>query len=297
MIGRTPGYIVAVRPRGGAITDFEITQRMIRLLFQRRREPPLSRVSSSACRPPSRTSSSGRCWKPPGGPGRRRPSSSSSPWRPRSATPDPRADGQHDRRHRWWHHRGRGDLTRRRGCARGGPCRLVRHRRRDPDVRTARIRHRHRRAHGGGDQARDRLRGGGRRRVQAEVRGRDLMSGLPKTILLVPEEVRRRDRGTGRRHLRRRDRVSQTPPELAQDLILNGVHLVGGGGMLRGLDRRLSEETDLPVHLVGAPLEVRRARRRPLPGELRLVEGDVHGAQCGPVAPTDPRPSVAADVR
>ena len=49
--------------------------------------------------------------------------------------------------------------------------------------------------------------------------------------------------------------LSQTPPELAQDLILNGVHLVGGGGMLRGLDRRLSEETDLPVHLVDAPLE------------------------------------------
>ena len=49
--------------------------------------------------------------------------------------------------------------------------------------------------------------------------------------------------------------LAQTPPELAQDLILNGVHLVGGGGMLRGLDRRISEETDLPVHLVDAPLE------------------------------------------
>ena len=48
MIGRTPGYIVAVRPlRGGAITDFEITQRMIRLLFQRAgRQPP---VTARAC--------------------------------------------------------------------------------------------------------------------------------------------------------------------------------------------------------------------------------------------------------
>jgi len=36
---------------------------------------------------------------------------------------------------------------------------------------------------------------------------------------------------------------------------LNGVHLVGGGGMLRGLDMRIGEETDLPVHLVDAPLE------------------------------------------
>jgi len=38
-------------------------------------------------------------------------------------------------------------------------------------------------------------------------------------------------------------------------LILNGVHLVGGGSMLRGLDHRISDETDLPVHLVDAPLE------------------------------------------
>jgi rod shape-determining protein MreB len=91
---------------------------------------------------------------------------------------------------------------------------------------------------------------------KAEVRGRDLMSGLPKTIMLVPEEVR----GAIEEQLRAIcDAVisclARTPPELAQDLILNGVHLVGGGGMLRGLDRRISEETELPVHLVDAPLE------------------------------------------
>ena len=45
------------------------------------------------------------------------------------------------------------------------------------------------------------------------------------------------------------------PPELAQDLIPQGIHLVGGGGMLAGLDQRLAEETSLPVHLVDAPLE------------------------------------------
>jgi rod shape-determining protein MreB len=91
---------------------------------------------------------------------------------------------------------------------------------------------------------------------KAEVRGRDLMSGLPKTILLVPEEVRAAIEEQVRAIC---DAViaclSQTPPELAQDLILNGVHLVGGGGMLRGLDRRIAEETALPVHLVDAPLE------------------------------------------
>jgi rod shape-determining protein MreB and related proteins len=91
---------------------------------------------------------------------------------------------------------------------------------------------------------------------KAEVRGRDLMSGLPKTILLVPEEVRAAIEEQVRAIC---DAViaclGQTPPELAQDLILNGVHLVGGGGMLAGLDKRISEETDLPVHLGEAPLE------------------------------------------
>ena len=91
---------------------------------------------------------------------------------------------------------------------------------------------------------------------KAEVRGRDLMSGLPKTILLVPEEVRAAiEEQVGAICDAVIACLSQTPPELAQDLILNGVHLVGGGGMLRGLDRRLSQETDLPVHLVDAPLE------------------------------------------
>ncbi len=46
-----------------------------------------------------------------------------------------------------------------------------------------------------------------------------------------------------------------SPPELAQDLITQGIHLVGGGGLLSGLDLRLQQETSLPVVLVDAPLE------------------------------------------
>jgi rod shape-determining protein MreB len=49
--------------------------------------------------------------------------------------------------------------------------------------------------------------------------------------------------------------LGQAPPELAQDLILQGIHLVGGGGLLQGMARRLSDETALPVHLVDTPLE------------------------------------------
>jgi rod shape-determining protein MreB len=49
--------------------------------------------------------------------------------------------------------------------------------------------------------------------------------------------------------------LGQAPPELAQDLIEQGIYLVGGGGMLRGLDLRIESETEVPVHLVDAPLE------------------------------------------
>jgi rod shape-determining protein MreB len=92
--------------------------------------------------------------------------------------------------------------------------------------------------------------------VKAEVRGRDLMSGLPKTVILSPEEVRTAIEEQVKAIV---DAViqclGQAPPELAQDLIMQGINLVGGGGMLRGLDLRIQEETSLPVHLVDAPLE------------------------------------------
>ena len=92
--------------------------------------------------------------------------------------------------------------------------------------------------------------------VKAEVRGRDMMTGLPKTVILSPEEVREAIDEQVRAIV---DSVvqclGQAPPELAQDLIHQGIHLVGGGGMLHGLDQRLANETGIPVHLVDAPLE------------------------------------------
>jgi rod shape-determining protein MreB len=92
--------------------------------------------------------------------------------------------------------------------------------------------------------------------VKAEVRGRDLMSGLPKNVILSPEEVREAISEITTSIV---DSVvaclGEAPPELAQDLIHNGINLVGGGGMLSGLDARLAHETGIPVHLVDAPLE------------------------------------------
>ncbi len=118
MIGRTPGYIVAVRPlRGGAITDFEITQRMIRLLVPARGSQPVvsrARADLRAVGDHARRAAGGAR---SGAPCRRRadlPHRTADGRRDRRRPPDPRADGQHGRRHRRRHHRGRRDLARRR---------------------------------------------------------------------------------------------------------------------------------------------------------------------------------------
>jgi rod shape-determining protein MreB and related proteins len=92
--------------------------------------------------------------------------------------------------------------------------------------------------------------------IKAEVRGRDLMTGLPKTVILAPEEVREAiEEQVGAIVDSVVKCLGNSPPELAQDLISQGINLVGGGGLLSGLDQRLAAETSLPVHLVDAPLE------------------------------------------
>ena len=92
--------------------------------------------------------------------------------------------------------------------------------------------------------------------VRAEVRGRELMSGLPKTVVLTPEEIREAIDEVVTSMV---DSVlaclAQAPPELAQDLLVEGIQLVGGGGMLRGLAARIGREAGVPVHLVDTPLE------------------------------------------
>jgi rod shape-determining protein MreB len=92
--------------------------------------------------------------------------------------------------------------------------------------------------------------------VKAEVRGRDLMTGLPKTVILTPSEVREAIKEPVNAMIDSViDCLGQAPPELAHDLILRGMYLVGGGGMLHGLANRLAEETEIAVSLVDAPLE------------------------------------------
>jgi rod shape-determining protein MreB and related proteins len=91
---------------------------------------------------------------------------------------------------------------------------------------------------------------------KAEVRGREIDSGAPKTVIVSSEEIRRALGNPTRVIVEAvRTTLAETPPELAHDVLDQGIYLTGGGALLRGLDRRLSAETGIPVHLAPAPLD------------------------------------------
>jgi len=88
-----------------------------------------------------------------------------------------------------------------------------------------------------------------------EVRGRDLVAGLPKTVTISSEEVREALAEPIAAIVEAvRITLERTPPELSADLIERGMVLAGGGGLLRGLDKLLSEQTGLPVHIAEDPI-------------------------------------------
>jgi rod shape-determining protein MreB len=89
----------------------------------------------------------------------------------------------------------------------------------------------------------------------AEIRGRDLATGLPKTIVVTSEEVREAISVPVEAIVTTvRDTLDRTPPELAADIMDRGMVLVGGGALLRLLDERLRQETQIPVHVADEPL-------------------------------------------
>jgi len=88
-----------------------------------------------------------------------------------------------------------------------------------------------------------------------EIRGRDLVTGLPKTLVISPEEVREALREPIQAIVEAiKVTLERTPPELAADIMDRGIVLGGGGALLRGLDRLVSEETGMPVMLADEPL-------------------------------------------
>lgn len=87
------------------------------------------------------------------------------------------------------------------------------------------------------------------------VNGRDLMTGIPKQITISYHEVSQAiDKSIGKVEEAVMKALESTPPELAADIYKTGLYLTGGGALLRGLDKRLSMKTKLPVHIAEDPL-------------------------------------------
>ena len=89
-----------------------------------------------------------------------------------------------------------------------------------------------------------------------EIKGRNLIDGLPKNITITPSEIREALSDPLANVLEAiRTTLERTPPELSADIIDHGITLTGGGALLRGLDRLIAEETGMPVHVAENPLD------------------------------------------
>ena len=260
MIGRTPSYIAAVRPlRGGAITDFDITERMIRLLLQRVGISRFTRPKVIICVPSAITEVERRAVTD----ATRRAGASDAQLieQPMAAAiganlpiDEPVGNMVIDIG---------GGTSETAVISLGGVVELDAVRVGSFDIDAA-IQNYVRREHGvaigeitaseikiqigsaePGPEDRD-----------ADIRGRDLVTGLPKTVRLTAEEVRFAIDEPVQAIIDSVKRcLSKAPPELAQDFLARGMYLVGGGGMLRGLARRIARETDVPVRMSPQPLE------------------------------------------
>lgn len=260
MIGRTPSYIVAVRPlRKGAITDFEVTQRMIRLLLQRVGVSRLNRPRVVICVPSAITAVERRAVTEAA----RRAGAADARLIEQPVAAAIGADLPINEPIGNMVVDIGGGTTESALISLGGVVALEAVRVGSFDIDNA-IQGFVRREYGiaVGERTAEEIKivlgsayptAG---EVSAEVRGRELMSGLPKTVVLTPDEVRVAIEEPVTAMV---DSVvsclAQAPPELAQDLIVQGVHLVGGGGMLKGMDLRLTAESDVPVRRVNSPLE------------------------------------------
>jgi rod shape-determining protein MreB len=260
MIGRTPGYIVAVRPlRGGAITDFDVTERMIRLLLQRVGVSRFTRPKVVICVPSAITEVERRAVTDAA----RRAGAADAQLieQPMAAAigaqlpiDEPVGNMVIDIG---------GGTTESAVISLGGIVALEAVRVGSFDIDNA-IQNYMRREHGiaVGERTAEEIKvaigsaAATEGEFEAEVSGRDLMMGLPKTVVLTPEEVRYAIDDVVTQIVQSVVRcLSNTPAELAQDFLVRGMYLVGGGGLLRGLVERIERETQVPVRMSQMPLE------------------------------------------
>ncbi|MBM3717618.1 MAG: rod shape-determining protein [Actinobacteria bacterium] len=260
MIGRTPSYIAAVRPlRGGAITDFDITERMIRLLLQRVGVSRFTRPKVVICVPSAITEVERRAVTD----ATRRAGASDAQLieQPMAAAiganlpiDEPVGNMVIDIG---------GGTSETAVISLGGVVELdaVRVGSFDIDVSIQNyVRREHGVAIGEITASEIKVQIGsaepGPEDRDADIRGRDLVTGLPKTVRLTAEEVRFAIDEPVQAIIDSVKRcLSKAPPELAQDFLARGMYLVGGGGMLRGLAKRIARETDVPVRMSPQPLE------------------------------------------
>jgi rod shape-determining protein MreB len=88
-----------------------------------------------------------------------------------------------------------------------------------------------------------------------DVRGRDLLSGIPKIVKITYSEIAFAiDKSIAKIEEAVLKALESSPPELSADIYDNGIYLTGGGALLRGLDKRLSVKTKLPIHIAEEPL-------------------------------------------
>ena len=260
MIGRTPGHIVAVRPlRGGAITDFEITQRLIRLIFARAGITRLQRARVLVCVPSAITHVEQRAVLEAT---RRAGAAQTYLIEQPMAAAIGASMPIHEPLGNMIIDIG-GGTSEMAVISMGGIVALQAVRIGGFDFDAA-ISNYLRRAHGVavGERTAEEIKYRGRLRLpdRPGIQGRDPRPGPHER---PAPHGRARARGAPRGHRRpdhARDRGGQAgarrdTPELSQDLLEMGIHLVGGSGMLRGFDRRIEYETGVPVRLAEMPLE------------------------------------------
>ncbi len=260
MIGRTPGYIVAERPlRGGAITDFEVTERMLSVLLHRVGVSRLNRPKVLICVPSAITAVERRAVKEAA---RRAGASAAYLIEQPMAAAIGAGLPIHEPVGNMVVDVG-GGTAEMAVISLGGVV----------AVRALRC--------GGFDfdasiQAFIRQQFGvaiGERTAEAikhaigsafpyageqsaEIRGREVATGRPKTVLLNPADIRKAlEENVLSVITAAATCLGDAPPELAQDVMFEGIHLTGGGALLRGMTQRVADATSVPVHLVDTPLE------------------------------------------
>ncbi|MDO9231690.1 MAG: rod shape-determining protein [bacterium] len=93
------------------------------------------------------------------------------------------------------------------------------------------------------------------KKMQMAVRGRDLVTGLPKEIIITAEQAREALSRSIRIIINNiKTAIEETPPELVSDIMQRGIILAGGGSLIRGLDKLVADQTEMPVRMMEDPL-------------------------------------------